>query len=303
MNKFAIVGDSTCDLPAELRQKYDIDYARMMVAWTDKDKKFHEIYADLDWKEISLKQYYDIMRDGIRIITAQVTEQEFDSVFKRHLEKGEDLLYVSCSSGLSASVKLAQRLAKEKYSKEFPERKIVIVDSLISCMGQGSMLIRASMLRSEGKTIEETASELESTKLCYNQLATVESLEYLKRAGRVKASTAFFGNIFGVKPILVSDRVGMNHAVEKAKGRRNSLIRLSQMVKETVEKPELQTCYILHADAKQEDIDLLVSKIKEAVPNFKEYKVLPFGPIIGASTGPGTFGVYYYGKEVLVEAE
>ena len=75
------------------------------------------------------------------------------------------------------------------------------------------------------------------------------------------------------------------------------------MVKETVEKPELQTCYILHADAKQEDIDLLVSKIKEAVPTFKEYKVLPLGPIIGASTGPGTFGVYYYGKEVLVEAE
>ena len=56
MNKFAIVGDSTCDLPAELRQKYDIDYARMMVAWTDKDKKFHEMYADLDWKEISPKQ-------------------------------------------------------------------------------------------------------------------------------------------------------------------------------------------------------------------------------------------------------
>ena len=86
MNKFAIVGDSTCDLPAELRQKYDIDYARMMVAWTDKDKKFHEMYADLDWKEISPKQYYDIMRDGIRIITAQVTEQEFDSVFKSHFK-------------------------------------------------------------------------------------------------------------------------------------------------------------------------------------------------------------------------
>lgn len=114
MAKFAIVGDSTCDLTKDLREKYDVDYARMLVSWTDnKDKKFHEIYASLDYEDLSVKEFYDVMRAGNRIITSQVTEQEYDLVFTRHFEKGEDILYIACSSGLSASLKLAHRLWEE----------------------------------------------------------------------------------------------------------------------------------------------------------------------------------------------
>ncbi len=304
MAKFAIIGDSTCDLTPEMRKARDIDYARMLVSWTDvKDKSEHEIYASLDWDQgLTVKEYYDVLRAGNRIITSQVTEQEYDEVFGRHLEKGEDILYIACSSGLSASLKLAQRLANDKYSKKYPDRKIVIIDSLISCMGQGMMLLRAADMRDEGKTIEEIAKELEETKLCYNQVATVETLDYLKRAGRVKAAKAFFGNLFGVKPILISDTAGMNHAVDKGKGRKGSIIRVAEMVKETAVEPEKRICYVLHADAKPEDVELMVSKIKELVP-FKEIKVMYLGPIIGCSTGPGTFGIYYYGKEVTISGE
>lgn len=302
MSKFAIIGDSTCDLTTQMRKDRDIDYARMMISWVDKDKKQHEIYASLDWEVYSPKQYYDLMRAGNRLITSQVTEQEYDEVFGRHLEKGEDILYIACSSGLSASIKLAQRLVQEKYSKQYPDRKFILIDSLISCMGQGMMLLRAADMRDEGKSMEEIAEELEKTKLCYNQIATVETLEYLKKAGRVSASSAFFGNIFGVKPILISDRAGMNHAIEKAKGRRNAINRCAEIIKDTVVKPEEQTCYVLNADAKQEDVEMMVNKIKELVP-FKEIKVMTLGPIIGATTGPGTFGLYYFGKEVMVEGE
>lgn len=302
MSKFAIIGDSTCDLTTQMRKDRDIDYARMMISWVDKDKKQHEIYASLDWEVYSPKQYYDLMRAGNRLITSQVTEQEYDEVFGRHLEKGEDILYIACSSGLSASIKLAQRLVQEKYSKQYPDRKFILIDSLISCMGQGMMLLRAADMRDEGKSMEEIAEELGKTKLCYNQVATVETLEYLKKAGRVSASSAFFGNIFGVKPILISDRAGMNHAIEKAKGRRNAINRCAEIIKDTVVKPEEQTCYVLNADAKQEDVEMMVNKIKELVP-FKEIKVMTLGPIIGATTGPGTFGLYYFGKEVMVEGE
>jgi len=303
MAKFAIVGDSTCDLTTQMRKERNIDYARMLVSWTDKNKKDHEIYASLDWEVLSPKEYYDILRDGNRIITSQVTEQEFDEVFGRHLKAGEDILYISCSSALSASVNLARRLAADKYSKEFPNNKIVIVDSLISCMGQGSMLLHAADLRDKGVSIDDIAKELEETKLCYNQVATVESLEYLKRAGRVKASKAFFGNLFGVKPILISDAKGNNYAIEKAKGRRNALSRVAEMIKESVVKPEDQVCYVLHADAKPEDVELMVSKIKELIPNFKDIKVMTLGPIIGGTTGPGTFGIFFFGKKVTVVGE
>lgn len=295
MNKIALFGDSTCDLTSEIRKQRDIDYVRMLVNWTDKDKKNHEIYASLDWDVLSPKQYYDLMRNGITIFTSQVTEQEFDLKFIPHLEKGEDILYISCSSALSQSGNLAVRLARDKYSKKYPNSRIVVVDSLCSCMGQGSMILRAADMRDSGATLDEIAAEIEKTKLQYNQIATVEDLSTLAKHGRVKAAKAFFGNLFGVKPLIISDAKGNNFAVEKAKGRRNALTRLAEVVKERVIEPEKQICYVSHADAKQEDVELVVSKIKEI--GFKEVVVGDLGPIISASCGPATFGVYYFGKE------
>lgn len=295
MNKIAIFGDSTCDLTTEVRKQRDIDYVRMLVNWKDKEKKEHEIYASLDWEVLSPKQYYDLMRNGITIFTSQVTEQEFDEKFIPHLKNGEDILYISCSSALSQSGNLAVRLAKEKYSVEYPNSKIIVIDSLCACMGQGLMVLRAADLRDAGKPIEEIAEDIEKNKLKYNQVATVEDLTTLARHGRVKAAKAFFGNIFGVKPMIISDAKGNNYAVEKAKGRRNALLRAVEMIKERVEEPGKQVCYVSHADAKPEDVELVVSKIKEL--GFKDVIVGDLGPIISATCGPATFGIYYYGKE------
>ncbi len=295
MNKIALFGDSTCDLTPELRKARDIDYVRMLVNWKDKDKKDHEIYASLDWEVLSPKEYYDLMRNGAVIFTSQVTEQEFDEKFLPHLKKGEDILYIACSSALSASGNLAVRLAKEKYAAQFPNSRIVVVDSLCSCMGQGSMILRAADLRDAGKSIDEIAEYITKERLHFNQAATVEDLSTLAKHGRVKAAKAFFGNIFGVKPIIISDGRGNNYAVEKAKGRRNALVRLAEIVKERVIKPEDQICYVSHADAKPEDVELVVSKIKEI--GFKDVVVGNLGPIISASCGPATFGIYYYGQE------
>lgn len=295
MSKFAIIGDSTCDLTKEERRAHDIDYCRMTVSWTDKENKEHEIHADLDWEEISVHEYYDVLRAGHRIFTQQVTEQEFEEVFRRHLEKGEDILYIACSSGLSASLHVAEKLWDEKLSKEFADRKLLVLDSLLSAMGQGLMLLKAADMRTEGKSLEETYDWIFANRLSFNQIATVETLEYLRRAGRVKATKAFFGNIFGVKPMLISDAKGINYAYEKMKGRRNALLRMVEVIKERVIDPESQVCYVTHAEASEADVELVVSKIKETIP-FKEVRVQFLGPIIGASTGPGTFGIYYFGE-------
>ncbi len=302
MNKIAIIGDSTCDLTPEIRKNRDIDYCRMRVSWTDKEKKEHEIYASLDWEDISHADYFDMLAGGTRVFTSQVTEQEFDLVFERHLAKGEDILYISCSSALSASIQLARRLVAEKYSKKYPNQKMFMVDSLCACVGQGLMLMHAADMRDAGKTIGEIATYFEENKLRYHQLATVENLDTLKRAGRVKASKAFFGNLFGLKPILISDAIGNNYAIEKVKGRRNALLRLVEMTKAEVVKPEEQVCWISDAECKQEDLELLVSKIKEEVP-FKEIKVVPMGPIIGGTTGKGTIALYFVGEKVTVVGE
>ena len=127
MSKFVIFIDSTGDLTSEQRKNHNIEFVRMLVNWTDKEKNFHETYADLDWSEMSPTQYYNLMRDGAVIMTSQVTEQEFDLKFVPHLEKGEDILYICCSSALSASGALCARLYKEKYSKSYPNSKSLLL--------------------------------------------------------------------------------------------------------------------------------------------------------------------------------
>lgn len=226
MNNYAIITDSTSDLCKIFRTQYDIDYAQMNISYDDK-----ELVASLDWDSYSLKELYDTMRMGKRIRITQVPYDAFLNKFKYYLEQGKDVLYISCSSALSGSINIA-RTVKQELEESYPNNKIVLVDSLISCLGQGFLVIKAASLRNEGKTINEVKEYLKVNKLKVHQVATVENLEYLKRAGRVKASSAFFGNLFGVKPIIISDVIGQNYAFKKVKGRVASMNYLVEFMQE-----------------------------------------------------------------------
>ena len=297
MNKFAIFIDSTGDLPIDLRKEFDIDYCPMMLNIDGKD-----VVASLDYDQgYSPKELYDIMRNGTRVFTSQVPNQTFLDKFEPVLKEGLDILYIGCSSALSASVAAAELLAKNHLRPAFPERKIVCFDSKISCYGQGEMAISASKLRKEGKSLEEVVAWLEENKFKFNQFATVATLSYLKRAGRVSAGSAFFGNMFGVKPILISDCKGQNFAIEKVKGTKPSLTRLVELALEAAGDPAGKTFYVCHAD------DIAAAKFVESelhtrAPGAKTY-LGPLGPIIGASTGPGTTAIYVYGKEVTANKD
>lgn len=292
MRDYQILTDSCSDLTTELRNKYGIDYVQMNIVYNGK-----ELPADLDWKTYSPKEMYDIMRGGTRITTTQVPAETFNASFTAYAEKGVDVLYIGCSSALSGSVNTGHVVANE-VMEAHPEMKIVCIDSLNSCMGEGMLAIKAAELKAEGKSIEEVAEYIEQNKLKYNQFAVAETLEYLKRAGRVKASKAFFGNLFGVKPIIISDARGANYAIKKAKGRKGSILETVAMCKEAIENPEEQTLYILHADC-EEDVKLFKEELLKEIP-CKDTYVSYIGPIIGASVGPGTLAVYCVGKEVTV---
>ncbi len=293
MAKLSIFIDSTGDLPRDLRDAYDIDYCPMVVTVDGK-----EVVASLDYDQgYSLKAFYDVMRQGRRIFTSQVPDNVFREKFTAALEQGNDVLYIACSSKLSASVLAGEKVAVE-LRKAFPKNKIVCFDSKISCYGQGEMAIKASEMRKEGKSLDEIVAWLDANKFKFNQFATVASLSYLKQAGRVSATSAFFGNIFGVKPILISDRLGQNLAVDKVKGTKVSLSTVARLAVEAGEDLSGKTIYIGHADD-ETAAQFVVSEIERLAPGTKTY-VGPIGPIVGASTGPGTIGVYVFGKEVTL---
>lgn len=296
MRDCVILSDSCCDLDADLRKKYGIEYIPMRIIFGDTD-----IPASLDWEKISPKEFYDMMRGGVRVRTAQINADEFKEAFSKYLDEGKDVMYIACSSALSNSYK-SSLMAHDMLAQERPDGKIVCIDSRNACLGLGMICMTASELRAEGKSIDETAQYIEAHKQEVNQFATVESLNYLKRAGRVSTTSAVFGGLLQVKPIIISDADGQNVAVEKVKGRKNSLVRLADLFKETYRSNPHQRICIGHADA-PEAAEELKTLVKERMPEEGvEVITAGIGPIIGATTGPGTLAVYCYGKEVTYRA-
>ena len=292
MKDFIILTDSTSDMTAQLRQEYGVEYVPMNYIIDGIEYK-----ASLDWESHDPKQYYDLMRGGCRVFTTQIPRDVYEKAFRDAIADGKDVVYIACSSALSASINVARLVAQEIMAED-PNAGIYCVDSLISSLGQGYLTMEASRKRAEGLSAADTAAYIDSIKLCVNQCGTVASLEYLRRAGRVKASKAFFGNLFGVKPIIISDIKGQNYAYKKAKGAVNARVAIAEHLADAADGV-YEELFLTHADC-PEDIELLKEEILKIAP-FKKVTVSIIGPIVGASVGPGTVIAFCRGKEVTIE--
>ena len=291
MRKVKIITDSCSDLNAEQLARYDIDYARMSTVYNGK-----ETPALLTWSEDEVHTLYNIMREGNRITTAQVSVEEFQRIFEMYLKQDMDIVYIGCSSRSSGSVNTGFVVAK-KMIESYPESKIICIDSLNASMGIGMLAIEAAKMAKNGSTADEIEAHILSIRKKVNQYVTVHSLDALKRAGRVKGSAAFFGNLMGVKPILISDANGDVVAYKKVKGRQKSFEEIVALLKASMIEPEKQVVYLTHADCAKEEIDGLVALIKQEIPCL-DVEVGFIGPIIGASIGPDAIGIWGFGQEV-----
>ena len=291
MRNVKIITDSCADLTAEQLARYDIDYAKMSTVYNGVESP-----ALLTWSEDEAHALYNIMRDGNRITTAQVSVEEFQRIFELYLKQDMDIVYIGCSSRSSGSVNTGFVVAK-KMMESYPNGKIICIDSLNASIGIGMLAIEASKMAKNGASAEEIEARILSVRKKVNQYVTVHSLDALKRAGRVKASSAFLGNLMGVKPILISDANGDVVAYKKVKGRQKSFEEIVAMLKASIVDPEDQVIYFTHADCSREEIDTLVNLIKQEIP-CKDVEVGLIGPIIGASIGPDAVGIWGFGQEV-----
>ena len=290
MAKFKIFTDSCSDLGTETRKKYDIEYCHMGIVVDGEEKT-----ADLDWIEYKPEEFYGWLKAGRKIKTTQVSVPEFINCFTPALKEGFDILYIGCSSRLSGSVSTCQTLVIPQLQEEFPDRKIIAIDSLNATSCEGMMAIKASELRKEEKSLQEVADWVEKNKLRFNFFATVDTLTYLKAAGRIKGAKAFFGNIMGVKPIFISDAAGNNSVIKKAKGTKNSIEEIIAGVKDAIEPGEWAEVYVGQGMA-QDRADVVVKRLEEEL-NIKA-TVFWIGPIVGTTCGPGVFVGCCFGKEV-----
>lgn len=295
MKKFQLFTDSCSDLGTAIRKKYGIEYCRMNIVLDGEEKP-----ADLDWQSYSYEEFYGWMFAGRKIKTTQVPVTEFVAQFRPFLEKGLDIFYVGCGSKLSGSINVFA-LAKEQLLEEFPDRKILAIDSLSATGGEYLMAIKAAEMMNEGKDAQEVADFLDKDKVNYQYVATVDDLKYLKNAGRIKGAKAFFGNIMGVKPILISGLDGNNIALKNARGTKASIEEIFNYLKENKNE---NTTKVLIGQAKAE---ASAAKLKERITTELGLPVEEFiiGPIIGTSCGPGVLMVAFYGKPktAVIETE
>ena len=238
MQNFVIGTCSTCDLPLDYVQKHEIEIVKLSYMID------HKEYKDGD---MDAKVFFNLEREGLMPTTSQVTPEEYLQAFGRILSSGQDILYIAFSSGLSGSCNSAKVAAEEMRAK-YPERKLYVVDSLCASLGQGLLVDYAVKMRADGKSIDETYKWVEANKLGLNHWFTVDSLNHLKRGGRVTGAAAFVGNLLHIKPVLNVDYEGHLIPREKEQGRKKALRCLVDKMSEYIYKPEGQTVFICHGD-------------------------------------------------------
>lgn len=291
MRNVKIITDSCGDIDGTTMEKYGIDYCEMSVI---EDGKVSP--ARLTWTREEAHQLYDTIRGGKRITTAQTTAETFHTTFTKYIDEGYDIVYIGCSSKQSGSVHTAQVVA-DKLMPHYPDAKLYCIDSLNASLGEGMLAVEAAKLAKAGKNATEIYDHILAVRKNVQQFATVHTLEHLRKAGRVSASSAFFGNLMGVKPILISDVNGTQTPIKKVRGRQNSVKEIVSQLKENIIDPENQTIYVGHADCDRAEVDALVALVKQEIP-CREVYVGMIGPIIGASVGPDTLAVWAFGKPV-----
>ncbi len=293
MRKIRVLTDSCSDLTPELMEEYGIDYGRMNTVYNGE-----VTVADLSWSAEGAHRFYDILRSGGRITTTQVPPEEFDRLFRKYLDAGEDIIYISCSNRQSGSIFTAGKQA-EALKAEYPEARICCIDSLHASAGEGLIAIMAARFVSGGKTVDEAETYINDVISRTNEFLTVHSLDCLKRAGRVKASAAFFGNLMGVKPVIIANTEGDQTPVTKVKGRLNSLRTIVALTKESLADTAEgdREIFIAHADCQAAEIQLIRDLIKEEIGYVKVTDVI-MGPIIGASCGPDAVALLSVGRPI-----
>ena len=289
MAKYQIFTDSSCDLCTETRKANNIAYFYFGLVVDGK-----EYPADLDWKAYSPEEFYGWLSAGKKVKTTQVSMEEVMNKVRPYFEKGIDVIYIGCSSALTGSMNLFE-LAKKELLEEFPDRKMIGVDSLTAACTLGMLVVDAARQQQAGASIEELEKWVYDNRFFYNQFATVDTLSYLKAAGRIKGTAAFFGNIIGVKPIFISDRKGNNFTINKVKGTKASLNELFEGVKNAFVPGETKEIYICQGMA-MERAEGLKKRFEEEL-NLPA-KIFWIGPIVGTSCGPGVVACFCRGKEV-----
>lgn len=285
---FAIVTDSSANLPNELIDRYGLHILSLRFLVSDR-----EYYSYIKGEDNDLQKFYSMMRNKEDVKTSHINPALCTELFEGLIKEGQDVLFLGFSSALSGTFETAQRSMNE-LREQYPERKLFCIDTKSASLGQGLLVTLVVKLKEKGADIEECAKYAEELvpQLCH--WFTVDDLFFLKRGGRVNAATAILGSMLGIKPVLHMDDEGRLINVTKVRGRKASLDMLVKKMEELAVDPEKQTIYISHGDC-IEDAQYVADEIK-AKWGVEDILIHYVDPVIGAHSGPGTVALFFIGQ-------
>lgn len=289
MAEYEIFTDATSDLPPEVIDSLGIKVIPMDF---EMDGEIYSHYPDE--RELDSKSFYKMAEEGVTITTTQITPVRFIEYFTPILKEGKDILYICFSSGLSGTYGSSE-IAILNLKEDYPDRKIMSIDSLCASSGEGLLVYLAAKEKENGKTIEELYDWVERNRLNICHWYKVDDLFHLKRGGRISSVAATFGTALNIKPLLNMDNDGKLQLIEKLRGTKTCEHYMINKLKDNYLPDKYNTIIISHADCEHEAV-LLEQMLK------KEFEVdeiihSKIGPIIGAHSGKGTLLINFYGKQ------
>ncbi len=285
MSEYVLFTDSATDFAADKVAELGIEVLSLSFSLDGKTYQDRPDHSDMNPAD-----FYAQLRAGGSSSTSQVTTMEFVEAFRPFVQAGKDVLYLGFSSGLSGTVN-SGHLAAQELMEEFPGRRLVVVDTLAASLGQGLLVYHAAQLKSQGKSMDEVAQWTRDNMLKLAHWFTVDDLNFLKRGGRLSGAAALLGTMLSIKPVLHVDDEGHLIAMEKVRGRKQSLLGLVQHFEKTATNPAEQVVFISHADC-LEDAQFVGQEIENRCGT-KTFYYNYVGPVIGSHAGPGTVALFF----------
>lgn len=280
MHNFIITTENSCDLTKQKLQEEGIVTIGL---------HFYLNGEELE-DGFDVKAFYDGLRHGGKASTSQANPFEYEEVWRPLLQEGKDVLHVGFASALSGSFKNAC-ISAEELQKEFPDRKILVVDSKSQAAGQGMIVLFVNKFKQEGHTIEECASYAEELSQKVNHIFTIDDLRSLTATGRVSEAEAFIGNLLQIKPLLYTNDKGELTPYAKVMGRKIALNMLCDKVKAKFSGEE-NTIFVAHGDC-EKDAEYVGKRLQSLGANIEYYYI---SPVIGCHTGANVLAIFFVGK-------
>lgn len=286
MRDYVITVNSTVDLPKEWLEERNVLVVPLRYTM---DGQTYE-----DMSGLTAKEFFAKLREGKMSVTSQVNPEEAKAALEPFLKEGKDVLHLAFSSGLSGTCN-SMKIAGEELREEYPEAKVIVIDTLCACLGEGLLLYKALQQKAAGKTIEETAAWVEENKLHICHDVTVDDLNHLHRGGRISKATAVVGTMVKIKPIIHMDNEGKLQVIGKERGRKKSLNKIVDMAVEQSKGWDNDIIMITHGDC-IEDAEYVASLVREKM-GIDNILINNIGTVIGSHTGPGVVAVFCMGNK------